>query len=334
MRASDGLMRCVVAIPVFNQRPFIDRAVRSALDQSVEGLEVVIVDNCSTDGTWEAIQGFASEGVKILRNPENLGLFGNFNRCLEAAGAPYLRILCGDDFLPTGCLAREVALLERHPEVAMLSTRGRFVDPRGCDIGVFADDFPAGIYDGPGMVAAWLGYYAHYRRNPLNYPSGVMIRRAAAAGLKFDERYVTTGDIDFFLRLLERGDLAITDSFGSCVTRHPLQAHTGPNLDGRAIREHVLLYEAFAAKTDGGPALKAMRRQLGGMSLGLALHRALSITTRESARIHAALAIEIAPGWMGALGGLTRIVFCRLAKMFLGARAPYIARPMRPLRSG
>ena len=116
---------CTVAIPVFNQRAFIERAVRSALAQGVDGLEVVVVDNRSEDGTWEALQPFVRQGVRLHRNASNLGLFGNFNRCLELAGSPYLRLLAGDDVLASGSLRAELELMERNPRLAMLSTRGR-----------------------------------------------------------------------------------------------------------------------------------------------------------------------------------------------------------------
>ena len=327
-------MNCTVAIPVFNQRWCINDAVHSAIQQDPASVETLVVDNCSTDGTWEELQKYRASGVRLLRNERNLGLFGNFNRCLEAAASPYLRILCADDVLPTDCLREEIAILERHPGAAMLSTCGRYVDPEGRDMGPFANDFPAGIYDGKSVARIWFAYYAHYRRNPLNYPSGVMIRRSAAAGLKFDERYVTTGDVDFYLRLLEHGDLAVVDSLGCYVTRHASQAHAAPNLDGTAIREHLRLLERLGGAVGTDAERRSLRRQLGGMSLGLAAHRSLSAATRDSARVHVALAVEIAPGWLRALFGLAKIALCRLARFLFGNRAPYVPRPARSLESG
>ena len=72
------MTRCAACIPVFNQRSFIDRAVRSVFEQGFDPGDVTIVDNCSSDGTWEAIQQYASMGARLVRNTRNLGLFGNF----------------------------------------------------------------------------------------------------------------------------------------------------------------------------------------------------------------------------------------------------------------
>jgi glycosyltransferase involved in cell wall biosynthesis len=323
--------KCTVAIPVFNQRQFVARAIESALTQDVRGLSVIVVDNCSTDGTWELVQQYATSGVDLVRNPANLGLFGNFNRCIELAKSEYLRILCSDDALPERCLGAEISLLERLPNAAMLSTTGYYVDPTGQTLGQIANDFPPGVYDGRAMASRWLEYYAHYRRNPLNYPSGVLFRMACvhAAG-RFDETFTTTGDIEFYLRVLQHGDLVISDALGCLITRHSRQTHVGPNLDGTAIREQLRLVERYAPQL-GVRALPRLRDQFGGMCLGLAAHRYWSGSTRESARLHVALGHSIASGWLGAVAGLLRIAICRGAKVVLGHRAPFVPSPEEPL---
>ena len=285
---------CTVAIPVFNQRAFIERAVRSALAQEVESLEVVVVDNRSDDGTWEALQPFAQQGVRLHRNATNLGLFGNFNRCLELAGSPYLRLLSGDDALAPGCLRDEFAIMERNPGLAMLSTRGRFVSPEGAPMGTFADDFPAGIYAGNSFPRTWFDYYARTRRNPLNYPSGVLLRRAAIGELRFEERWRTAGDIDFYFKALRHGDLGVAAFPGCEVTRHAAQAHVGPNLDGTAIREQLALLERYVEPSEHA----RLRGHLAGACLALAIAR-----RGASAAIHWRLAREIA-SLPAALGGL------------------------------
>jgi glycosyltransferase involved in cell wall biosynthesis len=305
---------------VFNQEAFIERAVRSALEQGE--VDVVVVDNCSTDGTWQAVQKFAAAGVRLHRNERNLGLFGNFNRCLQLADTTYLRILAGDDALPPRCLAAEVALMEQHPEVAMLSTRGQYVDERGSPMGTFAGDFPPGIYDGRGFARAWLEYYVHYRRNALNYPSGVLLRRACLDGVRFDEALKTGGDVDFYLRLLERGNLAIDRGLGAYVTRHRSQAHVGPNMDGTAAREMLAILERVAGAQ--------LRDQFAGMCAAVALQRALT-GARESARIHLDLAHSVSSGRAAELGGFLKLLACRLAGPFLGSHAPYVPKPVKTL---
>ncbi len=303
---------CTVAIPVYNQRAYVERAVRSALAQELGGLEVLVVDNCSTDGTWEAVQPFARQGVRLHRNASNLGLFGNFNRCLELVSTPYLRLLSADDVLVPHCLGAELEILERDPDLAMLSTRGRFVSPDDSPMGDLAADFLPGVYDGASFARTWFDFYARTRRNPLNYPSGVLFRRAVIGELRFETAWRTAGDIDFYFKVLRRSDLGIADLVGCEVTRHAAQAHVSPNLDGTAIREQLALLERYVEPSEHA----RLRKLLAGTCLALALTRG-----GASAAIHWRLAREITT-LPGALGGL--------AALAAGRAWP---RPPRPVRA-
>lgn len=323
---------CTVAIPVFNQKEFIAGAVRSALDQNDAAAEVVVVDNHSTDGTWEVLQDFKARGVKLHRNARNIGLFANFNRCLELASSPFLRLLSADDRLPPHCLGPEISLMERHPACVLLSSAGQFVEPSGRRLAMFAADFPPGVYDGRSVPGQWLRYYVHHRRNPLNYPSGVLLRVASLRGkVRFNESLVTAGDIDFYFRALRHGDLLTAHAPGAYVTRHSSQTHIGPNMDGTAVREQLALIEEFGGAPGDVATRERLRGQLAGMCLGLAIHRFVSAGTRESARIHFSLARSLATGWLAATVALARIVACRIAGVFLGRRAPFVPAPARPL---
>lgn len=316
---------------MFNQKAFIERAIASALDQDLPALEIIVVDNASSDGTWERVQKYAPRGVKLHRNSRNIGLFGNFNRCLELARAPYVRLLGGDDALAPRCLGRELALMERHPEVAMLSTRGEFVDSVGRSMGRFAGELALGIYDGRRFAAEWLDYYVHYRRNPLNYPSGVLLRRTAVdSGVRFNERLKTAGDIDFFMSVLQHGNLAVDGALGCFVTRHEGQAHVQPNLDGTAMRELLALLERVCERGGAAPAKRRLLDQFAGMCLAVAIQRRAQGYT-DSARVHLALARATASGWGAALAGLSRLAGCRLAGALLGRHAPHLPKPLHAL---
>ena len=222
--------------------------------------------------------------------------------------------------------------MEAHPEAVMLSTRGQFVGPSGQQLGEFAADFASGVYEGSKVPAQWLQFYAYYRRNPLNYPSGVLIRAERLRNkVRFNERFATAGDIDFYFRVLRHGDLLVSDTLGSYVTRHASQSHIGPNLDGTAIKEQLSLLDDFGGQLGDAALRERLRRQFGGMCLGLAIHRFWSSATRGSAHIHIRLARELAAGWMGALSGLSKMVACRVAGAVVGHAAPYVPRPAGPL---
>jgi glycosyltransferase involved in cell wall biosynthesis len=88
-----------ICIPVFNGEEFIKRAIQSVLDQTFDSWSLTIIDNKSTDGTWDLLRSeFSSHPkIRLLQNASNLGLRGNLNRCLEEARGQWLGILPADD---------------------------------------------------------------------------------------------------------------------------------------------------------------------------------------------------------------------------------------------
>ena len=114
-----------IAIPVYNREHLVKKALESALRQPERDLEVLVVDNASTDGTWEVLSSFPDPRLRLVRNDRNLGLFGNFNRCIFLARGRYVVTLCSDDMLLDGFLAPARRLLDTHPEVGLVSSRGR-----------------------------------------------------------------------------------------------------------------------------------------------------------------------------------------------------------------
>jgi glycosyltransferase involved in cell wall biosynthesis len=90
--------KIITTIPVFNGEAFIGQTLESVARQTLRPDRVVVLDNCSTDRTEEIVRGFKGIECEFVRNPTNLGLFGNFNRSLDfAAETDYLQILHADD---------------------------------------------------------------------------------------------------------------------------------------------------------------------------------------------------------------------------------------------
>lgn len=87
-------------MPVCNGEKYIVQALESVARQILRPDRVVVVDNCSTDRTEEIVRNFSGIRCEFVRNPANLGLFQNFNRCLEfAPETEFLQILHSDDTL-------------------------------------------------------------------------------------------------------------------------------------------------------------------------------------------------------------------------------------------
>jgi glycosyltransferase involved in cell wall biosynthesis len=90
-----------ILIPVYNRLNLIEESIGSALAQTYEAFEVVVVDNASTDGTWEKIQSLAAKDshIRAFRNDHNIGPVRNWIACAQHAKGVFSKILWSDDLI-------------------------------------------------------------------------------------------------------------------------------------------------------------------------------------------------------------------------------------------
>ena len=107
--------RVSVLIPVYNREAYVETCIRSAMRQTVRNIEIVIVDNASTDGTWPILERLVAEDrrIRIFRNERNLGAVPNWRRCMEEARAPIGKLLFSDDTIREDYLERTLPWLDR-----------------------------------------------------------------------------------------------------------------------------------------------------------------------------------------------------------------------------
>ena len=278
---------CTIAIPVYNREALIKVALESALAQDAPGLEILVVDNASTDGTWDVLQSYSDPRLRLVRNDHNVGLYGNLNRCLELAQGKYIRILCSDDRLVPGCITREVSLMEQNPTAVLLSTRAREVDAEWKMTRISADEFPPGLYSGEQMIGNVLWLIAHYNSNPLNYPSGILLRRhATQQNGVFTERYKLVGDIDYWLRLFAHGDALVADHIGCEVMVHDAQEGHSVLLSGKMVGEFYDLADRWQTALQQRNLEQPVRRQIAGFAVYTAARFRWKEKRPEIARIY------------------------------------------------
>lgn len=111
-----------MVIPCFNYARFLATAVRSVTSQTEVDVDVLIIDDCSTDGTAQLAAALAEEDqrISVVVHPRNLGHIATFNEGIASAEGDYLVLLSADDLLTRGALARATALLDAHPSVGFV----------------------------------------------------------------------------------------------------------------------------------------------------------------------------------------------------------------------
>lgn len=87
-----------VIIPAYNTEDYIERAIRSVLEQSLNDLEVVVVDDASTDRTFEVVKAIDDPRVKLFKNERNSGAGATRNRAIQEASGEWIAVLDSDDW--------------------------------------------------------------------------------------------------------------------------------------------------------------------------------------------------------------------------------------------
>jgi len=103
-----------ILVPVYNRETLIEETVQSALNQTYENIEIIIVDNNSTDKTWQVLEKLAHKDkrIKIFQNETNIGPVRNWKRCIDEASGEYGKILWSDDLIAPEFLEKTVPFLE------------------------------------------------------------------------------------------------------------------------------------------------------------------------------------------------------------------------------
>lgn len=103
-----------ILIPVYNREKYIEETVRSALNQTYSNIEIIIVDNKSTDRTWNILNQLIKldSRIKIFQNESNIGPVLNWKACIEKATGDYGKIVWSDDLIAPEYIERTLPFLQ------------------------------------------------------------------------------------------------------------------------------------------------------------------------------------------------------------------------------
>ncbi|CAN2533300.1 hypothetical+protein [Methylocapsa aurea] len=187
-----------ILIPCHNYGRFLPSSVGSALTQTDVAIEVVIVDDASTDDSKSVAADLARSDsrIRLIALSENIGVIRAMNRAIREAQGEYLVKLDADDLLAPGSLRRSVALLEHYPNVGFAYGRPRH----------FTGDAPPAARLGhaswtiwPG--ADWLALRCRRAVNCISQPEAMIRANALRAVGDYNTALPHTYDLEMWLRL-------------------------------------------------------------------------------------------------------------------------------------
>lgn len=194
-------MRATVLIGAFDSAPTLPRAIDAVLGQTMADLELIVVDDGSSDDSVAIARAAAARDgrVRVLALGRNVGIARSLNAGIEAARAPVVAVQDADDVSAPARLERQLAALDGAPDVAVVGCRMREVDEAGRSLAA-RTSFVAGDVR-----------HVLMRFNPIPNTSAAFRREAVLAAGGYDPRYRYATEYDLWLRLAERWRLLALD---------------------------------------------------------------------------------------------------------------------------
>lgn len=180
-----------IIIPTHNRSEYVKRAIQSCLDQTYEDIEVIVVDDASTDNTEGVVTSFSDERVTYVRNDENLGAPKTRNRGLDLARGEYINFLDDDDELLPEKVREQVALFQTS-DVSRLGVVT-------CDVLMIRgdeEDLRRNRKQGRIYKDLLTSYCVHGTET-------MLIKREALADVRFDPSFASNQEYDLSLQLAQ-----------------------------------------------------------------------------------------------------------------------------------
>jgi GT2 family glycosyltransferase len=243
------------AIPYYSGTAYLARAIESVLTQDDDAWHAIVVDDGPEPGVEPLVRSY-SDRIAYVRNPRNLGIGGNFNRCLDLATTELVTVFHADDELMPGYCRTLRAAAGRHPEAAAVFCRAQIIGPDHAPRFSLADVVKERIHPSPRReiaLAGEPGLRALLRANFIVAPT-LCFRKPALRDRRFPERYKFVLDWELTSRLILDGDT---------VVGIPERCYRYRRHDEAATSKHTRTQLRFHEESDYYDRMQAIARGRG-----------------------------------------------------------------------
>jgi glycosyltransferase involved in cell wall biosynthesis len=255
-----------IMLPYYGDVALMQAAVQSVRAQTDAGWRLTVVDDTTHPEVPGWFESLADERIRYFRNEQNLGVTGNFSRCLDLAEYELMSMLGTDDLLLPNYVGTVLSAYKDHPGVGMIQPGVAVIDEHGRPVKALADEVKRRLYapkvtdrrlmGGEELAASLL------RGNWLYFPS-IAWRTEAAKAVGFRPELRTTQDLALELGLIERGEQMLIDSTVCFQYRRHLESVSSKMaLDGDRFAEERELFQQMAErmKAKGWPRAERAAR--------------------------------------------------------------------------
>ena len=226
--------RISVLLTSYNHEKFIAQAIDSVLAQTFADFELIIVDDCSSDSSWDVIMSYNDPRITAIRNEKRKGMhiFNNLHRFT----GQYVAIHHSDDSWESTKLQKQIDNMDSHPETVACFTHVQFIDEQGENYVPHVDSFYHDKFDQPNRSRfGWLRFFFDHG-NALCHPS-ILIRKEAFEkyGL-FNFGLKQIPDFLMWIRVCLHGEIYVLQER---LTKFRLHKQTENNTSGDNLGNHL-----------------------------------------------------------------------------------------------
>lgn len=129
-------MSVSVCIPTYNQGAYIGQTIKSIVNQTVQPIEIIVSNDCSTDNTKALLADLQKDVplLKVINQPKNLGISANVDFCLKQATGDYVLRIDSDDMLKPGYIEQLSAMLDQYPDAGYAHAAVQEIDKNGREL--------------------------------------------------------------------------------------------------------------------------------------------------------------------------------------------------------
>jgi glycosyltransferase involved in cell wall biosynthesis len=242
-------------IPTYHCARYLEAALRSVLaqDPGPEAMQIEVVDDHSTaDDPEDVVARVGGGRVDFHRQPENVGVVGNLNACLQRSRGELIHLLHGDDLVLEGFYATLETDLREHPDAGAAYCRHQYIDQVGrrLDVAPLEPSSSGILLEGARFLAA---------EQRIMTPC-IVVRRSAYEELGgFDDRLACAEDWEMWVRLAARFPVYYEERPLGCYRLHD-DSNTGRNLRGGLSLDYTRLAIELFAEYFEPPERSAVKR--------------------------------------------------------------------------
>jgi glycosyltransferase involved in cell wall biosynthesis len=212
-----------IAIPFYKGQAYLRKAIGSVLRQTSPAWHLIVCDDGPEPGTADLVASFADPRIRYLKNDHNLGMAGNWNRCLDAADTDLVNLLHNDDELLPNYVGEMLRAGCEFPDAAAFFCRAWVIDAAGRETFSpvdFVKRFLQPKSEGPLVLHGKSAIEALMHGDFIMCPT-VCYRKSRLSAERFRVEWKQVLDLDFFTRiLLEGGTMVGLPAVAYAYRRH------------------------------------------------------------------------------------------------------------------